>query len=202
MLAARNRSLNFWTWLLRGALAVLWLLVLGLIYWWLPYPARATLGRSGQMILVAFSADGQTLVTMRRLQREKPKQDPTDDDIVKALSQFMFPLYAGPIQIWDTRTGKERTRLVANWKHIRRVIVSPAGHYVAGANDEGGVKLWDLQTGKELATLAALWGANGEDDFWFSPDGKTLASQFHVEGPSLGRIQLIDTATGKQRAVI
>jgi len=204
--APRHRS-GLMKWLILGltaALAILWLALLVAFWWWLPVPSRVTLDTTDQLLVVGFSNDGSTLVTKRPL---LPKQRKLGDPLAESLHSIAFPKYTGPIQLWDTRTGREKARLVEDWDYIARVAISPSGELLAVADSQpdfrqrqGSIRLWDLKTGEERAALRSR-GAVCEDDttFWFSPDGATLAWLSETSPTSL---KLLDTATGRERPAL
>src|SRR5439155_21728006 len=96
------------------------------------------IGESKGMFAVAFSADGQSLVSA-----------------------------CGPVKLWDVRTGKERKTLETKGT-ATHVAVSPGGRYLATwsfpmENDKYIVEtfLWDAKTGDLKRTLPwhdpSLW---------------------------------------------
>jgi WD40 repeat protein/DNA-binding SARP family transcriptional activator len=81
---------------------------------------------------------------------------------------------SGPVRIWDVRTGRVVTRLVAHSGAVYDVEFSPDGSVVATASADGTVRLWDPRTGRQELVLR---GHDGEVwDVEFSPDGTKLAS--------------------------
>lgn len=81
----------------------------------------------------------------------------------------------GEVVIWDARNGKALHVLSEHSNHIRSVVYSPDGSFVASAAvGEKRTIVWSTQTGKEKLTLT-----NDEkisSNVAFSPDGKMLAS--------------------------
>ena len=107
-----GRPRRRWSWLVRGLAAILWLAVLWLLWWWLPFPARTNLATPDQLLLLGFSADDETLVTVRAA---PPENKAGDDALVGFIGRGLFPHYSGPIQAWDARTGRERARFAEDW---------------------------------------------------------------------------------------
>jgi WD40 repeat protein len=174
-------------------LAVLvWLAGLAALWWWLPFPARTTLATSDQLLLVGFSADGETLVTV---QPAPPQKETSGDPFASLLMRSISPVYSGPLQFWDVRTGTERARLTVDWGYFPRVALSPKGNFLAAEDGAGILKLWNLNTVKERAVLPArAIGTFDEQNFWFSPDDRTLA----YRTPE-GDLRLWDTMEGAER---
>lgn len=92
----------------------------------------------------AFSADGRVMVTSER------------DD--------------GTVSLWDTGTGSEIHRVVADRDGEADVTVSPDGQLVAINGFGENLKLWDSSTGRFVATI------HGTGRYVaFRPGGQTLA---------------------------
>jgi WD40 repeat protein len=191
-----GRPRRRWKWLVRGLAAMLWLAVLGFLWWWLPFPARTNLPTPDKLLLLGFSADGETLVTVR----PAPPEVKTGDDALAAfILRGISPHYSGPIQAWDARTGKERARFAEDWGHIAHVGLAPKGDFLAADDGAGRLKVWDLQTGQERGVLkaAGLGTYDERHTFWFSPDGRTLAYK-----AARHKLTLWDTTTGTDRATL
>jgi WD40 repeat protein len=120
-------------------------------------------GRQEGVDLVAFSADGRTLVGANA---------------------------AGTVTLWDLEAGAPRASL-AHFGGMNMVVLSPDGKLLAtggsrvspGDGDPSGpgpgagpgdVRLWDLASGRRLAVLPAP--ASRVTRLAFSPDGQTLAA--------------------------
>jgi len=92
-----------------------------------------TLPAGDDISAVAWSADGQTLVT-GHLRRK--------------------------LGIWDVATGKARLApLEAHAGAVRAVACSPDGRTVVSGGEDGRVQFWQLATGRELLTLEPGLGA-------------------------------------------
>jgi hypothetical protein len=161
-------------WLACLPVGLVWLAVPAVLWWWLPSPARTTLATSDPLLLLGFSPDGETLVTVRPAPTDKKiTGDPLADFILRGIS----PTYSGPIQAWDVRTGTEWARFAEDWEHIAHAELAPKGDFLAADDGAGTLKVWDLRTGQERGVLkaAGLGSYDERHTFWFSPDGRTLA---------------------------
>jgi WD40 repeat protein len=107
------------------------------------------LGHSYAIDAVAFSPDGQTIVTGAMY----------SDNVVRS---------------WDALTGKIKGRWHGHTDGIEAIAYAPDGLRAASSSDDGTVRLWDAATGKEIGCLDAR--DDPVKAIAFSPDGKTLAS--------------------------
>jgi WD40 repeat protein len=77
-------------------------------------------------------------------------------------------------QLWDTRMGALRKKLVGHTEQIYGMAWSPDSAMVASGRESGIVRLWDAHAGSELALLQghtdAIWGLA------WAPDGARLVS--------------------------
>jgi WD40 repeat protein len=134
----------------------------------------------GGMGLVAFSPDGQRLVSGAR---PLPGQGPRASGPLPGQG----PRASGPlpgqgprlIKVWDAQTGKELFSL----QSAGMGVFSPDGKRLAS-----GSKVWDSQTGKELLTLQG----GGGGSLFFSLDGRRLTSL------GVGRLKVWDAETGQE----
>jgi RNA polymerase sigma factor (sigma-70 family) len=121
---------------------------------------RAFTGHVSTIIGVAFTPDGQTLITASQgaLPGFREEGATWDKDT---------------IWLWDVATGKVRRRFGGEHRAIG-LAISPDGRTVSGTGLIQGAHLWELATGQERAALS------GHGDMIyataFTPDGKLLAS--------------------------
>ncbi|MEV4255023.1 WD40 repeat domain-containing protein [Spirillospora sp. NPDC049652] len=164
----------------------------------LPRPARA----------MAFSSDGQTLVTgdsdrtvrlwnpATRQQIGAPFTGLAQAAGAVALSPDGRTLAAGgydrTVRLWDVATHRQiGAPLTGHTDGVNSVVFSPDGRILATGSDDKTVRLWDVATRRQIG--APLTGhTNGVNSVVFSPDGRTLAT-----GGS-DRVRLWNVATHQQ----
>jgi RNA polymerase sigma factor (sigma-70 family) len=106
--------------------------------------------------------------------------------------------WANHVCRWDLATGKLKASLRLPLPEGRQACLAPDGRTLAiTPRDNGPVSLWDTETGKKRCALqgegtAANWGLT------FSPDGRTLATDWSEPGSERATISLWDAATGKR----
>jgi WD40 repeat protein len=134
-------------------------------------------GHTGPVYSVAFHPDARTLVS--------------GGDVTARL--------------WDLATRQTTSVLTSETPELS-VVLSPDGHIVAAAHQDGTVSLWTIATGQ----ITTLTGSNGRvQSMAFSPDGRGLASSEAQPQPrqrgQVGRtttnIRLWDLATGQATTV-
>ena len=104
-------------------------------------------GHAGDVLAVAFSPDGKTIVTAG------------SDKLAK---------------VWDVATGSVRADLSGHEGKVLSAAVSPDGEILATAGEDRTIRLWSMADGARLGILAGHSGA--VEALAFAPDGKTLAS--------------------------
>ena len=108
---------------------------------------RTLHGHSGAVRSVAFSPDGQRIVTGS---------------------------LDGTAKAWEAASGKELVTFKGHRAGIKSVAFAPDGQRIATGSDDETVKVWDSTSGKELLTIK---GHRGEiNSVVFAPDGQRIAS--------------------------
>jgi eukaryotic-like serine/threonine-protein kinase len=174
-----------------------------------PLPLRATLsGHTGPIWAVAFSLDGQTVVTgsddTTLCFWEATTGQPTGriSDQGSAVYSVAFARAGqlvvtgrdnGSLQVWDVATRVEQPVLPHAGGNTRRLAISPDGKTLAVGSSTQGVELWDfdrrtlrLELPGHHTTLLSLA---------FSPDNRAVAT-----GDASGLIRLWEPATGAEKA--
>ena len=146
---------------------------------------RATLkGQTGELVFVAFTADGRTLAT-------------ASAGVYDWKAKRSVP---GEVKLWDVDTGREKATFSESLNLLWAVTAD--GKTLASANRyvTGQVKLWDAVTWTQKAALKEL--PFPLTALALTADGKTLASVSHEEvgHKTLGVVKLWDVDTGKEKA--
>jgi WD40 repeat protein len=126
------------------------------------------LGGGGSMLDLAYSPDGELLITasalsgvwlwntaMNRVRYVLMEYG----DAVGGLAfspdgtRVAVGLVYGEIHVWDTTTGELVTVLEAPTEYMGRITFSPDGRLLASGSSDGLIQLWDVQAGSLLASL-------------------------------------------------
>jgi WD40 repeat protein len=177
-----------------------------------PEPRELWGARVGGGDLLAFTHDGQTLLTGRVEYAADARHtvERWDAATGEARGSWTLPSKGGyvtsclspdgqtvallrhwtrPVLLCDPVTGKQADR---EWGHVaavRAVAFSPDGRRLASAGNDAKVLLWDLATATRAHTLEGHTDAVGA--VAFRPDGKVLAS-----AGADGTVRLWDAADG------
>jgi WD40 repeat protein/tRNA A-37 threonylcarbamoyl transferase component Bud32 len=158
-------------------------------------------GSSGWLPCVAFSPDGQRIVTgkldeARLLDAASGRQLLTLK--TKAASVAFSPDglrivtggFGGEVTVWDASSGKELLPLTSLASQVWSVAFSPDGHRIVAGGEDQTVMVWDADTGREL--FAFKGHSSAITSVAFSPDGQRI-----VTGSSDGTSMVWDAVGGK-----
>jgi RNA polymerase sigma factor (sigma-70 family) len=169
-------------------------------------PVRELHGHQSRVHLLAFSADGETVIAEVGIPRPPlgngrerlgfdPKQLRAWDVVTGkerrtawnglwngqeyATSPDGRTLASGT-SLRETATGGQRARLTGHTNDVCAVAFAPDGRTLASGSMDGTVRLWDLPSGKEVARFGEevpqFAGRGWVLAVAFSPDGRTLVS--------------------------
>lgn len=181
-------------------------------------PPRLLEGHTRDVLSVAFSPDGKTILSGSQdgtvkvwdiatgdLKRSIPLWNdfsyevgnaPREKEVWNIAFNSDGTLLAsgtldGTLQLWDLITGRERATLNGHSRQINNLSFSPDGSLLASSGVDGSLFVWDVTTGNQQADLS---GDAQVQDLVFSPDGTTLAY-----GGVPMTIHLWNTSTGEER---
>lgn len=83
------------------------------------------------------------------------------------------PNQYGPLNFWDTRTGKHLSTFAYGQTTSRDIAYSPNGRLLAGGTKGGNVVVWDARTGRLLGRFPSR--STAVVSLAFSPDSRKLA---------------------------
>jgi WD40 repeat protein len=151
--------------------------------------ATDSLGYSNQILSVAISPDGQTLVsgsnntTVKLWNLQKREIVHTFSGhryavFSVAISPDGHTLVSGSsdqtIKVWNLQNGKIVHTLSDHVNWVLSVAISPDGHTLVSGSKDQTIKVWNLQNGELIRTLSNHMGA--VLSVAISPDGQILAS--------------------------
>jgi WD40 repeat protein len=155
----------------------------------LPFRLRSVLGHKGEVQAVAFSPDGNTLVTGSRAsapQRWNPATGETIGDPLPHPGEIRAVAFSSDgtllatagtdktARVWEAATGKPVGKPLTHAHWVQTVAFSPDGKTVLTGSADGTARLWDAATGdpRSEPLLPPGW----VHAVAFSPDGKFFAT--------------------------
>jgi WD40 repeat protein len=172
-------------------------------------PIATGVGQTGRLSSVAFSPDGQWLVSASDDQTIRvwgwdgttaayrlDLRGHTDGVLGLAFNSDGSKLASagrdGTVRLWTAQTATLLQTLEGHTAPVRSVAFSPDGKYLASGSEDGTVRLWNAGTGAFIRALHDS-AAAPEEQVWavaFSPDAQTLVAAgtstrlWNVEGPA------------------
>ncbi|KAI3055665.1 hypothetical protein CBS147353_11284 [Aspergillus niger] len=172
---------------------------------------RQTLeGHSDSVDAVAFSPDGQTVVsgsddsTIKLWNAATGELQQTLEGHSASVTAVAFSpdgqtvvsgSYDRTIKLWNAATGELQQTLEGHSDPVSAVAFSPDGRTVVSGSGDSTIKLWNAATGELQQTLKGH-----SDPVWavaFSPDGQTV-----VSGSRDNTIKLWNAATGELQQIL
>jgi WD40 repeat protein/serine/threonine protein kinase len=163
-------------------------------------------GHLGEITSVAFSPDGQRIVTGSSDGTAKIWDAATGKEVFTLQGHFQEIISATfspdgqriatgsrdqTAKIWEAASGKVLVTLQGHGDRVNSVVFSPDGRRVATGSSDGTAKVWEAASGNELLTLRAHTGG-GVGSVVFSPDGRRIATS----SPD-GTAEVWEAASGK-----
>jgi WD40 repeat protein/class 3 adenylate cyclase len=157
----------------------------------LNYPVQAFTGNQGPVTKVAFSPDGNLILTgsedniARLFDRQSGEQlqvfnGHTDDITDIAFSPDSKMVLTGSwdqtARLWDTGTGKEIQTFTGHTNFVITVGFSLDGKQILTGSEDKTLRLWDIETGRELKQ----WFIE-EPVSAFSPDGSYAVGYSEID---------------------
>ena len=105
------------------------------------------MGHSNSVFSVAFSPDGNTIVSGS---------------------------HEGTLKLWDVKSGREIRSFSGHSFDVWFVAFSPDGKTIVSGSGDDTLKLWDVISGREIRSFSGH--SNNISSVAFSPDGKTIIS--------------------------
>jgi WD40 repeat protein len=82
------------------------------------------------------------------------------------------------VKLWNLETGQLVKTLTGHKDSIKSLAFSVSGKTLASGSSDKTIKLWNVETGQEIKTLTENFLPSSGNTIAFSPDGKTLASDY------------------------
>ncbi|MGB8646669.1 MAG: CHAT domain-containing protein [Anaerolineae bacterium] len=132
-------------------------------------------GHTGNIKSVAFSPDGQTIVTASEDHTARvwamtgaPRQELSGHQgaiwsaVFSVDGKYIVTASAdSTARIWDSTTGRPLFVLAGHSANVKGAVFSPDGQYVATASDDRTARIWRVATGEQVAIMrghtAPIW---------------------------------------------
>jgi WD40 repeat protein len=150
---------------------------------------RTLHGHGGAVRSVAFSPDGQRIVTGSLDGTAKTWEAASGKELVtfKGHRGGIWSVAFAPdgqriatgsedatVKVWDSTSGKELLTFKGHHSKVNSVVFAPDGQRIASGSADQTAKVWDAASGNELLTLRGhsnlVWSVA------FSPDGRRIAT--------------------------
>jgi WD40 repeat protein/serine/threonine protein kinase len=163
-------------------------------------------GHVAQVLSVAFSPDGQRIVSGSRDHTAKVWEAATGKELLTLTGHgsMIWSVAFSPdgqrivtgsgdqtAKVWEGASGKELVTLKGHRNGVRSVAFSPDGQRIVTGSDDRTVKVWEVASGKELHTLKGH--SAGIRSVAFSLDGQRI-----VTGSYDQTAKVWDAASGKE----
>ena len=150
---------------------------------------RTLHGHSGGVRSVAFSPDGQRIVTGSLDGTAKAWEAATGKELVTfkghraGIASVAFAPDGqriatgsddGTVKVWDSTSGKELLTFKGHHSKVISVVFAPDGQRIASGSADQTAKVWDAASGNELLTLRGH--SNNVVSVAISPDGRRIAT--------------------------
>ena len=163
-------------------------------------------GHTGWVISVAFSPDGNTIVSGSRDDTIR-LWDANTGRLIRTLTGHTGSVLSvafssdgniiasgsgdATIRLWDANTGRHIRTLTGHTQFVYSVAFSPDGNTIASGSLDATIRLWDANTGRHIRTIKGH--TDSVYSVAFSPDGQTIVSG----GDDDTAIRLWDAKTGR-----
>jgi WD40 repeat protein len=172
-------------------------------------------GHEGRVQSVAFSSDGQHVVTSSTTERTVRMWDATTglqvhvmnghEDSVCAITfspngqRIASASEDGTIRVWDAETGAHVHTMSEHEDTVNAVSFSPDSQFIVSASRDHTVRVWDAVTGHCRHVLTGIENGHSQpvNNVVFSLDGHCIAS-----GSEDNKIQIWDTTSYTQQHVM
>ncbi len=163
---------------------------------------------------LAWRADGERLLTAAHTNPVVciwSLEEGRSREVLRGHSSYVYPVACSPdgrrivsggwddtVRIWNAVTGECLATLESRAGRVHALAIAPHGKVLVAGTGDGDLIAWDARTGAELARSQHSGVRVWECCVKWSPDGRTLAASFDVEGG----IRLLEPASLEARAAL